>query len=256
MRNTGKGGSSIKVLVRFWHVSTCIQILMVLDRKGFKSPPAALTSTAHSQAARRAQVFVQIHFYFQYLTPSTGVGGAETCLYSFVRISTFCLIRHIQRREQRYDSSRSLDILSSLNLGLSDDDQDDEDGTNIVQEGIAQFASMLPAYTSTEPLPPPGKKRGRKRRNKKKQTMAVDEASDKTQSKKRKSQWADKCMYAELLEMKPEAVWDNVDDGLPEDLEFGWIAVGPVPVGKRCLAVTYHSSGVAGSGKYNLSHDD
>ncbi|KAF8962350.1 hypothetical protein BDZ97DRAFT_1825769 [Flammula alnicola] len=68
------------------------------------------------------------------------------------------------------------------------------------------------------------------------------------------SKWADKCMYAELLEMRGDEVWaermdhddDHDHDGLPRDLEHGWVAVAPVPVGKRCLAVTQQSAGVAG----------
>lgn len=65
------------------------------------------------------------------------------------------------------------------------------------------------------------------------------------------NKWADRCMYAELLEMKDDDVWpihDGVVDGLPEDLESGWVAVAPVPLGKRCLAVTHQSSGIVGVG--------
>lgn len=60
------------------------------------------------------------------------------------------------------------------------------------------------------------------------------------------NKWADRCMYAELLEMKDDDVC--VVDGLPEDLESGWVAVAPVPLGKRCLAVTHQSSGIVGVG--------
>ncbi|KDR72500.1 hypothetical protein GALMADRAFT_252602 [Galerina marginata CBS 339.88] len=72
------------------------------------------------------------------------------------------------------------------------------------------------------------------------------------------SKWADNCMYAELLEMRDDEPWDYrcrredevyddaYVDGLPRDLESGWVAVAPVPVGKRCLAVTHQSAGVAG----------
>lgn len=35
-------------------------------------------------------------------------------------------------------------------------------------------------------------------------------------------------------------------DGIPEDVETGWVAVTPVPVGKRCLAVTQQASGIPG----------
>jgi snurportin-1 len=77
------------------------------------------------------------------------------------------------------------------------------------------------------------------------------------------SKWADRCMYAELLEMCTDEPWSRGDiddaygntfedyervDGLPRDLETGWVAVAPVPVGKRCLAVTQQSAGVAGVG--------
>lgn len=77
------------------------------------------------------------------------------------------------------------------------------------------------------------------------------------------SKWADRCMYAELLEMCSDEPWSRGDtndvygnkledyervDGLPRDLETGWVAVAPVPVGKRCLAVTQQSAGVAGVG--------
>lgn len=47
-------------------------------------------------------------------------------------------------------------------------------------------------------------------------------------------------MYAELFNMKEGDPWsesmgDGTDDGLPDNLE-SWVAVAPVPVGKRCLA--------------------
>jgi snurportin-1 len=87
--------------------------------------------------------------------------------------------------------------------------------------------------------------------------------NSKKKSKKKKrskadkpNKWADSCMYAELLEMRDDDVWHlpgGVGDGLPEDLESGWVAVAPVPVGKRCLAVTHQSSGIVGVGAYALS---
>jgi snurportin-1 len=85
----------------------------------------------------------------------------------------------------------------------------------------------------------------------------VLEPQSKKSKKKRKNKnkpnkWADKCMYAELLEMVADPPWpssmDNPDDGLPGDLESSWVAVGPVPVGKRCLAVTHQAAGIAGNG--------
>jgi len=152
----------------------------------------------------------------------------------------------VKRREQRYDSTRQLDVLANLNLGLSDDEQDDEDNADIVRGGISQFAAMLPPPTSSEPLPPRNQKRSKKRKSKRKVASKNEGATETTPNKRLKSHWADKCMYAELLEMKPEASWDHTDGGLPDDLELNWTAVSGVPVGKRCLAITYHSSGVAG----------
>ena len=51
-------------------------------------------------------------------------------------------------------------------------------------------------------------------------------------------------MYAELLEMNPEMIqWsqgmEGVEDGLPKDLTTGWVALAPIPQGKRCMAVSY-----------------
>lgn len=61
-------------------------------------------------------------------------------------------------------------------------------------------------------------------------------------------------MYAELLEMNSDEVGTSslAVDGLPMDLESAWVAVAPVPIGKRCLAVTHQSSGIAGVGEWSL----
>lgn len=105
--------------------------------------------------------------------------------------------------------------------------------------------------------------------------IAVDTGETKQKSGKKKrsgggkqkrrnnkaSKWADGCMYAELLEMSADDPWEFGDDhggqvcsdGLPTDLESGWVAVAPVPAGKRCLAVTHQSAGVAGVGNCCLS---
>ena len=41
----------------------------------------------------------------------------------------------------------------------------------------------------------------------------------------------------------------DLRDGVPEDIETGWVAVTPVPSGKRCIAVTHQTSGIAGVGE-------
>lgn len=66
---------------------------------------------------------------------------------------------------------------------------------------------------------------------------------------RRPSKWADKCMYAELLEMDPMSAETGLSDGIPDDLQTAWIAVSPIPAGKRCLAITQQSAGVSGAGK-------
>ena len=56
----------------------------------------------------------------------------------------------VQRRAERFDSTRQLDLFADLTLGPSDDERDEEDttaladGPEIVREGIASFAPLLP----------------------------------------------------------------------------------------------------------------
>ena len=178
----------------------------------------------------------------------------------------------IQRRAERFDSTRQLDLFADLTLGPSDDERDEEDTTaladvpEIVREGIASFAPLLPpAVASTsavavpqantsESIPPEqendvqtnGKKRGKKKRKGKgRQSRAAAQ-------NQKPGKWADKCMYAELLEMSEDLEMTEFDtgnnDGVPDDLEGGWVAVTPVPVGKRCLAITHSAAGIAGIG--------
>jgi len=151
----------------------------------------------------------------------------------------------VQRRAQKVDSSRQLDLFAGLSLGPSDDDEENE----IVREGVAPFVSMVGLSSSSSQNPAsPGlleakePSRGSNKTRKKKKRGKAD---------KKPNKWADKCMYAELLEIRNDDVWplpEGMADGLPEDLENGWVAVAPVPVGKRCLAVTHQSSGIVGVG--------
>ncbi|KAF9445583.1 hypothetical protein P691DRAFT_734685 [Macrolepiota fuliginosa MF-IS2] len=183
---------------------------MHVDRKAsFKTPPTTIRDRLASQDHRRAQA----------------------------------LDDQKRRRAKRFDSARNLDQFADLSLGHSDDDEDDNDEQSpISPASVAQYATMIEAYqppnaisgTLQSPPPPidsPTKSKNRRRKKKGKN--------------KKPSKWADKCMYAELLEMSEDDPWSDVD-GLPNNLESGWVAVGPVPVGKRCLAVVHQSSGVAG----------
>jgi snurportin-1 len=135
-----------------------------------------------------------------------------------------------------------------LSLRASDDDVDGDinEDPQIVREGVASYASL--SGPSDESAPPAvaakaddgGHQKKKRGKNKRKRMKA------------KPSKWADRCMYAELLELKEDMhLWDehatDVDDGLPSDLESGWVAVAPVPTGKRCLAITHQSAaGVIG----------
>ncbi|KAG8798636.1 hypothetical protein FRC17_007369 [Serendipita sp. 399] len=58
---------------------------------------------------------------------------------------------------------------------------------------------------------------------------------------KRPSKWANVLMYAEILEMQGEG------SVLPDDFGTAWMAVAPVPRGKRCLLIAYKHYGQEGS---------
>ncbi|KAH9918652.1 uncharacterized protein B0H18DRAFT_1122909 [Fomitopsis serialis] len=169
-----------------------------------------------------------------------------------------------RRRAERFDSSRQLDFFADLTLGPSDDEVDEgdgQDGPEIVRQGVSHFVGMLPAArevssasSSAAPIsesavPAPqtadmqtsGKKRGKSKRR------AKPAPSSSGPSKRKPNRWADKCMYAELLEMSEDYdAYNVVSDGIPQDIAAGWVAVTPVPVGKRCLAVTHQTSGLPG----------
>ncbi|KAF9239250.1 hypothetical protein BU15DRAFT_74673 [Melanogaster broomeanus] len=185
------------------------------DRKSsYKAPPTIVTDRLVSQEARRAKA----------------------------------LEEQKRRRAQKFDSSRQLDAFADLSLRASDDNIDDDidEEPQLVREGIANYASLagpsdesalLAVATRVDDGIHQKKKRGKNKRK---------------WAKAKPSKWADRCMYAELLELKEEmTLWDehatDVGDGLPSDLESGWVAVTPVPTGKRCLAITHQSAaGVIG----------
>ncbi|KAJ8073508.1 hypothetical protein PM082_011784 [Marasmius tenuissimus] len=158
-----------------------------------------------------------------------------------------------RRRAQKFDLSRQLDGFADLNLAGSDDEDDEErnqEGVRVVHSGLASFTSSFEAASLTqanksttsptallEPNQAAGPSNQRKKKKKKRANRVGGGGNQ---------QWADKCMYAELLEMHDIDTWSQSQgnyDGLPEDLETGWVAVGPVPLGKRCLAISRDSSG-------------
>lgn len=204
-------------------------------KASYKTPPASLRDPSTSQEYRR----------------------------------TKALEEQKRRRAERFDSSRQLDFFADLTLGPSDDELDEQDGgqngPDIVREGMAQFATMLPpslpdpnfptsaasvdsgesalSNTHTSDMQTNQRKRGKKKKGRMRDTATSGNAQLKSRKPNR---WADKCMYAELLEMVDSSEGNSTRDGIPEDIETGWVAVTPIPVGKRCLAVTHQASGIAG----------
>jgi snurportin-1 len=133
-----------------------------------------------------------------------------------------------------------------LSLGGSDDegDEDIDEEPQVIREGIAIYASLAGTSDVSGTLVAPRTDDGSHLKKKR--------SKNKRKRTKKPSKWADKCMYAELLEMKEEPnLWgdhsNDAGDGLPSDLERSWVAVAPVPTGKRCLAITHQStSGIIG----------
>ncbi|GBE87583.1 hypothetical protein SCP_1102600 [Sparassis crispa] len=209
-----------------------------------------------------------------YKTPPATVRDAHT---SQEQRRNKALEEQKRRRAQRVDATRQLDFFADMNLGPSDDEVDEDgalDGPEVLRSGVASFTSMLPSdstvltandagavtkehtFSSESAISPlqasnvqtTGKKRGKNKRKAKARhsNTAAGSGSNKARITK-PSRWADKCMYAELLEMVEgfdQATLGH--DGIPEDIETSWVAVTPVPVGKRCLAVTHQAAGIAG----------
>jgi len=138
-----------------------------------------------------------------------------------------------------------------LNLGHSDDEGGNGDEPDIVRDGVAQLAPLLtpsePSVAqelSQESHAESNAAKTSKRRGKGKKATTTKVSNKNT------SAWANKCMYAELLEMQESDLWPGGEDGLPSDLESGWVALAPVPVGKRCLAISHQGGGMIGVGEF------
>lgn len=188
----------------------------------------------------------------------------------------------IQKRAERIESSRNIDLFQKLSLSTAqedtrkDDDEDDEDeDPQIAPQGLAQFASMLPSASHQPPtpmstisaelqLPTSFTGRNKRRSGKSKKGSHRDPSLDVNvmdfDDDLRPHPLANSIMYAELLEMFPFAT--NQDpfctipaDTLPSDLLTGWVVLSPVPSGKRCLAVS-HQSDRSRKGKTAQSSDD
>ncbi|KAG6815059.1 hypothetical protein H0H87_005470, partial [Tephrocybe sp. NHM501043] len=219
-------------------------------KSSYKLPPTTITDKLVSQEARRSKVAtiflpktLLMDFNRRWWSRNACVFRPRFQGYKFsIQIS--------QRRAERFDSTRNLETFADLSLGISED-EDDVDAPAPPHGSIAQYAAMvsqpvdpssiathvtpLPTVAIVEPYPPEAG------------TSSSPPAPTKKPKKKRRgktkpNKWADGCMYAELLEMvsDPSEAWS---DGLPADLESGWVALAPVPQGKRCLAVTQTAVG-------------
>ncbi|KAL1744166.1 hypothetical protein HDZ31DRAFT_39336 [Schizophyllum fasciatum] len=152
-----------------------------------------------------------------------------------------------KRRAERFDSAR-VQLESFANLTLEDEESDEEQGSYVMRDkGVGNYKSVLDEDPMDQQdlvseganLPSQFTGKGRRRKGSRFKHKPI------TPARKPNTKYADRCMYAELLEMSEDTPWDS--DGIPADIETGWVAVAPVPVGKRCLAVTSMPSGTGGT---------
>lgn len=147
---------------------------------------------------------------------------------------------------------------------------------------------LQPSSSSAGPRPPSptnnrkGKgRRGGKQKNDDPSASGFPNSGSNSKKSKQTPRFANVPMFAELLELREDdsEVWDvspeiamtqsNFDhDGrtarveqlehrrryLPADLESGWVALAPIPAGKRCLAVSHQHHGMFS--KYEGAHRD
>ncbi|KAG8746245.1 hypothetical protein FRC10_005494 [Ceratobasidium sp. 414] len=164
-----------------------------------------------------------------------------------------------KNRALRIDAARNIDLFSSLTLGErapgDGDDSESSDDNNALPAssiGVARFLSQMdppsptPASSAPKPNAAPSVSKGilLPKQPKSKAANSKSKGKSKKSKQRKATKWADKCMYAELLEMRDAGdTWaSGADDGLPKDLEQEWVALAPVPKGKRCIAVSFAPS--------------
>ncbi|KAJ3919296.1 hypothetical protein F5877DRAFT_78184 [Lentinula edodes] len=192
-------------------------------RSAYKLPPSSstLTSVQHSQAARREKA----------------------------------LEDQKRKRALKFDLSRFAE------LKLGDDDEEDEeegngseeinqDGFKVVHSGIASFTSEMSEPSQLSSAVPTTTIETQSNQKSKPKSKAKPKKKKGRKRSSSNAQWADKIMYAELLEMSDSDVAastmyldNNGFDGLPPNLHTSWVALSPVPIGKRCLAITRDGPG-------------
>ncbi|KAF8755485.1 snRNA import innucleus [Rhizoctonia solani] len=147
-----------------------------------------------------------------------------------------------KNRALRIDAARNIDLFAGLSLSEPNADGNDsssEDESNALPHSAKTQTHHLHPVSTDHPIlllhHPPNYKYPKYK------TTGSNVKSKSKRSKQRKAtKWADKCMYAELLEMRDsDHPWE---DGLPKDLEREWVALAPIPKGKRCIAVSFAPS--------------
>ncbi|EUC61129.1 snupn protein [Rhizoctonia solani AG-3 Rhs1AP] len=157
-----------------------------------------------------------------------------------------------KNRALRIDAARNIDLFAGLSLserGADGDDSSSEDESNVLPPtsmGVARFLAQMdqPSPNKLEDSShlngTPGSTQSPVKLPKPKTTPSKSKPKAKRSKQRKATKWADKCMYAELLEMRDsDHPWD---DGLPKDLEREWVALAPIPKGKRCIAVSFAPS--------------
>lgn len=160
-----------------------------------------------------------------------------------------------KNRALRIDAARNIDLFAGLSLNErgaddGDDSESEDENNNLPQSslGVARFLTRmdppgsLPAPNSSgTPSSVPNGTSSSATQPKPSKAKAKPKPKSKRGKQRKATKWADKCMYAELLEIHDaNDAW--ADDGLPKDLEREWVALAPVPKGKRCIAVSFAPS--------------
>ncbi|KDN45691.1 hypothetical protein RSAG8_04775, partial [Rhizoctonia solani AG-8 WAC10335] len=161
-----------------------------------------------------------------------------------------------KNRALRIDAARNIDLFAGLSLngrsaGGDDSSSEDDNALPPSSMGVARFLTQMeqpsasPSKLSDTPTSPnpdgaPNLAPQPPTKSPKPKTGPKNKTKSKRSKQRKATKWADKCMYAELLEMRDsDHPWD---DGLPKDLEREWVALAPVPKGKRCIAVSFAPS--------------
>ncbi|KAI0252930.1 hypothetical protein BJV78DRAFT_1281270 [Lactifluus subvellereus] len=126
-----------------------------------------------------------------------------------------------RRRARRVESERHIDLFADLNLGQSDDEGRKGDDPDIVREGVAQLAALLPR---SEPVVAPVSGQESHAESNIAEVPQTPAPSKRKGSPKKPAK----------ASVKKASSWANK-------------SLAPVPVGKRCLAISHQGGGTIGA---------